>query len=126
MGNRRREGGELERALDPLLRGVQSRLVLGEVRVALELLEHREQAMIAEKIPESDPRWGLGWGLKADLDRTIGHPDVAEQGARKLFDAAEKHGWNTSRAEAMRLMGRLAHHRGEPEAWKSWFRGGGC
>jgi serine/threonine protein kinase/tetratricopeptide (TPR) repeat protein len=115
LGRHLLEAGQVEQALEPLLRGVEHRLTTVGPQPARALLATVAEAMRGLGLPESDPRWGRLGVLSARTLADTGELDQALETAHRARTAATRFGWAdvafvAAEAEArltMRL-GRLA------------------
>ncbi|HHO52224.1 MAG TPA: serine/threonine-protein kinase PknK, partial [Deltaproteobacteria bacterium] len=111
------EAGHTERALGPLLRGVEHRLVTVGAQPAQSLIVLVAGAMARTATPVSDPRWGRLWILKARVYAELDEVDRALQEVRRARAAAERPRWGlvgrTALLEEAKL---LLRQRALPEA----------
>lgn len=98
--------GALEKAVDWLLIGAREREDTSDFRVVHVLLERRDRALTQLRIPESDPRWGEGWVIRAQASHVQGNTQEALEWAEKAVEGARAHGWEQVLPRALR---RLAH-----------------
>ncbi len=99
--------GELEQALEPLLRGAEHRALYGDCRLAQALYAEREAAMQTLDVPADDPRWGDGWVRRARAYVTMCDHDKAAILLDKALAKAERYGWQDIRARAYCVRGHL-------------------
>jgi serine/threonine protein kinase/tetratricopeptide (TPR) repeat protein len=93
LGRHLLDAGQTERALLPLLRGVEHRLVTVGPQPAQALLDTVEGALRGAGVPESDARWGWRAVLMARIHQELGQPEQALEAARQALAGARRHGW---------------------------------
>ncbi|MCA9570065.1 MAG: AAA family ATPase, partial [Myxococcales bacterium] len=93
LGDHLHAAGELEEALEPMMRGVAERKSTSGVKPALSLLAVCEDTMERLNLPAKDPRWGQLWIVRAQLEFMRGNYADAEQWARRAALTASEHSW---------------------------------
>jgi len=115
LGRHLLEAFEVDRAIEPLLRGIRHRRLTVGTRSALHLVHTLEIAM-GQRVPQTDPRWAELLLEKATTLHLLGLVTEARRVATDLRKRAEDRGWD----EAVRLadyrLGRLAMDAGYLDA----------
>ena len=106
------EAGRPQLAVAPLLEGALRALTGNEFRDARELLETREGALVAARIPESDPAWGEGWLLQLRMARVLVDRSAVNHWADRLIAAAKRYSWQDLHAMALVEMAAAARKLG--------------
>lgn len=120
LGGHLHAAGELEAALDPMMRGIAVRKSTLGVKPAVALLKQCESVMEQLHLPASDVRWGRLWIHRSQLEFMRGRLADSEQWARRaLLGAADKDWtvWGPIHQEALFRQAQVALRRGRlPEA----------
>jgi eukaryotic-like serine/threonine-protein kinase len=107
------EAGDLEAALEPLLRAARESLNESDYPEVRILLARREEIAAKLALSESDERWGAGWVLRADAHRMEWDFEAAERWASNALAVAEKWGWTLTRAESLHVLSHVARQHGD-------------
>ncbi|MEZ4317705.1 MAG: protein kinase [Myxococcota bacterium] len=113
--------GELDAAVEALMRGVRNRSAAVGPRAALSLLEFTEQALTDSGLALDDDRWGRLWMMRADIAVQRGRMEDALQWARKVSNAADEHGWVGIKALAVFVHATVAMFRKDAETAEMLF-----
>lgn len=112
------EAGEIEAAIEPLLRGAAHRRVAVGRRSALRLLRRCEEAM-TERVPQTDRRWGALLSEKANLLDLLGQPEGRIL-AREVFDRAVANGWLELQGQVAIRLGHMERKVGDVDEARRW------
>jgi tetratricopeptide (TPR) repeat protein len=112
LGRHLAECGRLEEALAPLQEAATERRVHSDYDDALRLLDQRDAVLSRLDLDTSDPRWGEGWALRADLLIGLGRLPEAEAMALRIVHQGTTHGWRELVPRAFRHAGAVAAKRG--------------
>ncbi|MCP4915735.1 MAG: AAA family ATPase [Proteobacteria bacterium] len=96
-------GGARKAAITTLLNGASEWAVNGRPEDAMRALDDREALLRSLRVPEGDPRWGMGWAARASTALGHGDRDAAEAWSARLLEASQDHGWEDLEAEAERV-----------------------
>ncbi|MCB9673872.1 MAG: protein kinase [Alphaproteobacteria bacterium] len=113
--------GELDAAIEALMRGVRNRSASVGPRAALSLLDFTEQALTDAGLPPDDDRWGRLWMMRADIAVQRGRMEDALQWARKVSNAADEHAWVGIKALAVFVHATVALFRKDAETAEMLF-----
>jgi len=105
--------GQLEEALEPLLAGVEFRLMSGDFSVADALLDARDVAMEEAGVPASDERWGHGWLRRYGIAISRGDYDQVDLWLDRIRDAVARYPWPEVSLAGLCRRGQLARMRGD-------------
>lgn len=105
--------GQLEEALEPLLAGVEFRLMAGDFAVADALLDYWEAAMNQAGVAPSDERWGQGWLRRYAVAISRGDYDQVEAWLDQIQAAIAKYPWPEVSLVGLCRRGQLARLRGD-------------
>lgn len=94
LGDHLHAAGELEEALEPLMRGVAERRSSVGVKPALALLAICQDTMERLGLASDDPRWGQLWIARAQLEFIRGEYAASERWARQAALTASEHEWD--------------------------------
>jgi len=108
IGQHLLEAGELENALDYLMRGVSECHAQGTLYEQLNLLDAYQETLSRLDVPESDIRWGQLWIERITVENDLQRFDLAIPLATKLCDSALRHKWTRLQAKAYKLRGIVA------------------
>ncbi len=106
---------QYEAASKALLAAARHRHRCGEPGQAVRLLELYEQALRKLALPSSDPRWGLGWALHADVLVRSGDFTRARKQAQRAVQASVRSRSLRTRAGALDTLAFLARREGDFE-----------
>lgn len=106
---------EYEAASKALLTAARHRHRCGEPGQAVRLLELYEQALRRLHLPSSDPRWGVGWALHADVLVRSGDFARARKQAQRAVQASVRSRNLRTRAGALDTLAFLARREGDCE-----------
>jgi eukaryotic-like serine/threonine-protein kinase len=113
LGRHLLQGGELEAALAPLLRGARERRERSDYREAQALLDQRDEILDALGAAVDDARRSEGWVLRSRIHLHQGRLGEVSRWAERAETAAAGRGWTETRAEAVRLLGDAERRRGD-------------
>jgi len=113
LGRHLHQAGRLEEALKPLQEAAAERRASSDYGEALPLLDLRDQVMAQLALPESDPRWGEGMVLRADLLIGQGRLEEAERIALQTVERGEVFDWTELIPQALRHAGAVAAKQGQ-------------
>ncbi len=113
--------GELDAAVEALMRGVRKRVATVGPRAALSLLDLTEQALTESVLGKDDDRWGRLWMLRADIAIQRGRMEEALKYARKVASAADEYGWVGIKALAVFVHATVALFRKDGESAELLF-----
>ena len=119
LGRHLLEAFEIDRAIDPLLRGIRHRRITIGARSALHLARVLEIAMRTRLRP-SAPQWGSLYAEKTATLEQLGLLSEARTIATTLLESAETYDWTEAYAVAAFHLGRIAMERadlGEADRW---------
>ncbi|MEQ1502940.1 MAG: protein kinase [Myxococcota bacterium] len=105
LGGHLLAAGRLDESLEPLLAGARRCVDAGEFPAAQALLDRRDAAMRALRVPDDDERWGDG--RLVELRVLVGRGAVVQAQARgaELAEACRVHRWKRLLPEALRALG---------------------
>lgn len=115
LGRHLVEAEDISRALKPLLEGAIERADAGEYRLAIELLDQRDWAMMNLSSSNSLSQWGEGWLLRAQIYNTMGRVEEGYEWARYAMEGAQRHQWKEQEHPAMAETALLATMTGRLE-----------
>ena len=98
-------GGRPAEAVEPLLVGVEQRIVSPGPRQAAVLLKECERALQLGKVPAEHPWWGELALLRARIEQELGNRRGALDLVDDLLDEAAGHGWVEVEMAAMLVRG---------------------
>jgi tetratricopeptide (TPR) repeat protein len=113
LGRHLLAAGKGAAALEPLLVGAQNRIHAGDSRLAGSILKDAMTEMDRLNLPLEDARWGRAWVHRAQMARTQGRYDRAEEWAGRAHRAAVEHGWPLVRARGRLEQGWVCRVRGD-------------
>ena len=113
LGRHLHGGGHFEAALAPLIRGAKRAITRGLHGEATRLLDLRDEALEALGVGGDDPRWGVGWIVRAEaLLRASREDEGLRDQIRAWMDQIllriEDQHWQALHLSALELSGRLA------------------
>jgi len=108
--------GEIDAAVEALLRGVRNRVASVGPRAALALLDHTEAALSDSGLAPDDDRWGRLWMVRADIAVQRGRMDDALRWSAKVAAASDEHGWVGIKALAVFINATVALFRKDRES----------
>jgi tetratricopeptide (TPR) repeat protein len=114
LGSHLRASGAHADALGFLMQGARERSKRGEFRAAFALLAQRDEALRGLGVAQTDPRWGEGRQLQAELHLRQGQAGMAAQRAEGLLGDARRNAWHALLPEALHLNAEVARARGAP------------
>ena len=108
-------GGQLEEALEPLLRAAITRHAAGEMVETERLLERRERAMTLLQLDPDDGRWGQGWIWRAVVLRRRSRYDEAIRFANEAIALARRVGDTKLLADALHYQSAIVFDQGDTD-----------
>ncbi|UJR86990.1 serine/threonine-protein kinase PknK [Sandaracinus amylolyticus] len=105
--------GDLETALDPLLRAVRARLATSDLDAAFGLLDDYERTLATLSIPTTDTRALRGAMVRADAHRLHWDFESCERVAQQTLDLATRAADVPARAEAIAMLAVCARQKGD-------------
>jgi tetratricopeptide (TPR) repeat protein len=111
LGRHQVGAGQLEKALDTLLRGALGCIDRSAWNSAWALLQEREHALQALNIPQSDSRWAEGWLARAESIRARNDLEMCVGLCQKVLDVVEP--GSEWAVKALMGQGRVARIRGD-------------
>ncbi len=98
-------GGRPSEAVEPLLNGVEQRILGSGPRQAAVLLKECERALALGKVSVDNPQWGRLTLLRARIEQELGNRRGALDLVDDLLDDAAEHGWHGVELAAMQVRG---------------------
>ncbi len=112
LGHHLTLSGRLADALDPLQAAATERRAHSDYEEALRLLDRRDAVLERLGIEPSDPRWGEGLALRADLLIGLGRLPEADAIALRIESEGTAYGWRELVPTALRHAGAVAAKQG--------------
>ncbi len=101
LGRHLLEAGQVQTAIQPLLGGVQQRLLTMGPNAALSLLDTTTRAMLEVGLPQTDKRWARVWTLSARIHIERADYALAERFHMRVLQNAEANGWRGAELYAL-------------------------
>lgn len=121
LGRHFLEANALELALPPLLVAAEKQRDQSHYDRSLDLLDRREAALDALKIPASDPRRAEGELLRAQLGIDLRRPDRSVRALNRLQQGMQQPGWKPLFPSILRVHGDYFRYVGDFKTARSWY-----
>jgi serine/threonine protein kinase/tetratricopeptide (TPR) repeat protein len=113
LGVHHLSAGDLDQALEPLLKGSEERIATSEFDEARAILERRESALKSLRAGEEDARWGEGWVQRARVAILQGRYQDAQTFAGMAERQARRWGWRLILPDALFELATTAYETGD-------------